>query len=311
MTSVLVIGSHGCGLTTFVGLLYTAQVRFATEVGERFRFHADRASLHQLQSVYADLGAGRFPTQDVDWDEHALSFVLYFRSGRGFSLFERRGPGRVPAGAVEIRVGGISTEEVAELHDHDALVTEGTRQLLHAQVVVALLDAGRLVAEAGAPGAYLRTETDRQLAAALDLVGTYRAVEPKRAARVLHPLFVVTKADRWSSEVQAQLGAPSGPPVGWSAEVRSRVGDARLARHLPTAHRWLTTYGGKPTLSIAPSRWFFSLVKVEEGGETPRIARRSRIPVGGWEPEYPYSEYRALLEHLGALSEHLPPPGAG
>jgi hypothetical protein len=50
-------------------------------------------------------------------------------------------------------------------------------------------------------------------------------------------------------------------------------------------------------------------LRIESGEGGPRIARRSRFPIGSWEPEYPYEEYRALIEHLGELSQRLPDVG--
>jgi len=88
MTSALVVGDRGSGLTTFVGLLYTAQVRLGTEEADEFRFHADRESIRQLEAIYGELGAGRFPERDVNWEEHPLS--LSSDSGTGSS---EAGPG--------------------------------------------------------------------------------------------------------------------------------------------------------------------------------------------------------------------------
>jgi len=48
MNSALIVGDQGSGLTTFVGLLYTAQVRLGTEAADKFRFHADRDTIQQL-----------------------------------------------------------------------------------------------------------------------------------------------------------------------------------------------------------------------------------------------------------------------
>ncbi|HYB79157.1 MAG TPA: hypothetical protein VEG66_05300, partial [Thermoplasmata archaeon] len=64
MGSALVVGDRGSGLTTFVGLLYAAQLRLGTEERDEFRFSADRETIRQLEGIYGELVAGRFP----EWD---------------------------------------------------------------------------------------------------------------------------------------------------------------------------------------------------------------------------------------------------
>lgn len=304
MTSALVVGSRGAGLTTFIGLLYTAQVRFGTEEGDTFRFHTDRETLRQLDAFYGDLGAGRFPTRDVNWDEHPLSFVLSFRTGR-FRLFARHGR-KGGADPASVRVGGISTEELAELSEHDAILGELTRQLLHSQVVIPLLDASRLHREPAGGGSSPPSVHDAQLAATLDLLGRYLSTEPSPKARTMYPLFVLTKFDQCPGTTRAQLGAPPGPPVTWPVDTRRAVGEHILERYLPTTQTFLASSGCGAPLLIMPPEWYFSSLRLEEGREVPRIARRSLAPVGGWEPEYPYEEYRALIERLGGLAQRLP-----
>jgi hypothetical protein len=305
VTSAVIVGARGSGLTTFIGLLYTAQVRFGTEAGDEFRFHVERETLQQLNEIYGELGAGRFPTHDVDWDEHSLSFVLSFRASR---LLRWRRPGRNAEGSgnAQVRVGGITTEELAELREHDAVVGESTRLLFHSPVVLPLVDASRLrVEDAGSPTSS-PAGYDAQLAATLDLLAKYLSTEPERKAREMHPLFVLTKFDLCPAATRDRLGAPAGPVAAWSEEVRRAVGQRILERCLPRTGAFLAASDRASPVRIAPPRWYFSSLRVEEGGEVPHIARRSRAPVGGWEPEYPYEEYRALIERLGQLARHLP-----
>jgi len=306
VTSAVIVGARGSGLTTFIGLLYTAQVRFGTEEGDTFRFHVERETLRQLNAVYGELGAGRFPTHDVDWEEHSLSFVLSFRASR---VRRWRRPGRngeSGAGNARVRVGGITTEELAELREHDAVVGESTRLLFHSPVVLPLVDASRLRLEdsgsaTSGPGGY-----DAQLAATLEFLARYLSTEPERKAREMHPLFVLTKFDVCSAATRDRLGTPPGPVATWSEDARRAVGQRILERCLPRTGAFLAASARAGPVRIAPPQWYFSSLRLEEGGEVPRIARRSRAPVGGWEPEYPYEEYRALIERLGWLARHLP-----
>jgi hypothetical protein len=306
VSSALVVGDRGSGLTTFVGLLYTAQVRLGTEEADEFRFHADRETIRRMEGIYGELGAGRFPERDVNWEEHPLSFVLGFRNGR-FPRFAGRGGNEEGGfGTVRVQVGGISTQEMVELGEHDAVLEEPTRRLLRGQVVIALVDASRLLpAHDGSPSPLLG-EYDARLAATFRLLGQFLSAERNRKSRTMHPLFVLTKFDRCPRATLDQLRAPAGPPAAWPTDARQEVGRKVLERYLPGTLRFLQASSRGAYASVEAPQWYFSGLQLSVGVGTPRIERRSRVPFGGWEPEYPFEEYRALIERLGWLAQRLP-----
>ena len=45
MCPAAILGDRACGKTTFLGLLYAAQVKYGTRVVDSFRFHAPLQSL--------------------------------------------------------------------------------------------------------------------------------------------------------------------------------------------------------------------------------------------------------------------------
>jgi hypothetical protein len=302
----LIVGDRGSGLTTFVGLLYTAQVRLGTEEADEFRFHADRGTIRQLEGIYGELGAGRFPERDANWEEHPLSFVLGFRNGRFRSMAARGGTDEGGFGTVRVQVGGISTQELVELRDHDAVLEASTRQLLRSQVVIALVDSSRLLPMPDGSRASPLVQYDARLAATLDLLGRFLSAERNRKSRSMHLLFVLTKLDQCSRETLDQLGAPLGSPVAWPTSFRKGLGRKVLERYLPATLRFLTAPRRGGYVVVESPYWYFSGLQLSNGGGVPRIVRRSLAPIGGWEPEYPFEEYRGLIERLGWLAQRLP-----
>jgi hypothetical protein len=301
MSSALVLGEPGSGLTTFVGLLYTAQVRLGTEEADEFRFHAERESIRHLETIYGELGAGRFPTHDPRGEERPLTFVFGFRHGK------LRGIGRgssEPEGGfdtVEVQVSGMLTDAVAELRRRDAVLDAGTLRALRSQVVVPLLDANLLAAEPAASAA-----RDEQLAGTLGVLAAFLAAERDRRARRMFPLFVVTKADTLTLETLRRLDAPGGTPSSWSVGARRAFGARLLRAYFPETARFLEAPRRRSGLVVAPPEWFFSSLGTESADPEHRIQRRSRSPVGGWEPVYPFEEYRALIETVGRIARRVP-----
>ncbi len=309
MSSALILGDRGSGLTTFVGLLYTAQVRLGSDRADGFRFSADRESIRRLQDIYVALGDGRFPENDIDWVEQPLSFVFGFRRSRFAWLGRGRNGPDGGFDTVRIQVGGLPVDEVAELRNHDAVLDGLTRRLLRSPIVILLVDARGLTPDPAGIGELPMRRYDLVLAQTLDLLRKFHAAERGRRRTRMCPVFVVTKFDQLIPGPLDGLEVPRGPPERWTPDARKAVGDRLLVRHLPETGRVLLAHPSGGGLVSAP-KWFFSGVETEEAvsGE-PRIVRRLRSPAGGWEPSYPLEEYRGLLNLLGRLAHRLPDEG--
>ncbi len=301
MSSALILGDLGSGLTTFVGLLYTAQLRYGTESEDTFRFSAERETIRRLEAIYGELGAGRFPGAEVNWDEHPATFVLAFRPGRLTGL-GRTAPARDGFETVRVQVGGLAAQEVAELAEHDAVLEATTRRLFGSRVVLALVDASRLVDAPEDPRSKLLARYDRHLATALSVVARYRAALPHRRDRVLEVIFVLTKFDRFAPDARNELGLPPAPGPGRRQAERTAWGARLVARYLPQVHAFLFAPEKPSGIRILPQRWFYSGLKTEPAADGARVARRSLAPWGGWEPEYPFEEYRGLIESLASAA---------
>ena len=310
MGSALVVGDRGSGLTTFLGLLYAAEVRLGTEESDEFRFSADRETIRRLESVYGELVAGRFPQEDSDWEEHPIEFVLAYRDGRrglfGRSVSDRRGEFRT----VSVRVGGMPAAELSELVDHDAVLSETTRRLLRSRIVIPLVDASRLPPTTDAHVHPDLLRYDRWLCRNFVLLRSFVAAEPRRKSRVLHPLFVVTKFDRLPEETRAELGVPAGPAASWPGRTGQELGSRILSRYLPETARGLVRASEDEKVKVDDPSWFYSSLELAPGTEPPRIVRRSRIPAAGWEPSYPFEEYRRLVHRIAELARRTSSPEA-
>ena len=288
MASALILGERGCGLTTFIGLLYTAQVRLGTESADLFRFHAERESIRQMEAVYGELGAGRFPAADVDWEQHPLSFVFGFRKGPA-GWIPRSGASEEGFTTVRFQVGGMPAEIVSELRDHDAVLDPGTLRLLRSPILIPIVDGAWLVPDRSSIAGLPLARYDQHLAATLDLLRRFLAADRNRRARQMFPLFVVTKSDRVRPETWHSLGAPDGAPEQWSAEARRQVGEDVLEGYLPATGKFLSQVT-RDGVRLSRPDWYFSGLRTEEKGDELRILRRRISPWSGWEPEYPFAE---------------------
>src|SRR2546428_13112119 len=78
------LGDRASGKTTFLGLLYTAQVKYGTGVQDDFRFHAPIQSLNIMSPGYQGMKDGRFPNATRKEEITDLGFVFgYLRKAVG------------------------------------------------------------------------------------------------------------------------------------------------------------------------------------------------------------------------------------
>ncbi|HEV2167204.1 MAG TPA: hypothetical protein VGS23_09575, partial [Thermoplasmata archaeon] len=181
-----------------------------------------------------------------------------------------------------------------------------TRRLLRSQIVLPLIDASALSPEPSDIAGLPMARYDGILARTFTLLGKFLSAEPERRARRMYPLFVVTKFDRIAPGALRRLTAPPGTPAGWTEQVRAEVGARLLATYLPETTKVLVRKSPGAVQHDAPL-WYFSRLTTEERGGEIRIVRRARPPLGGWEPEYPYEEFRALLLRMSEIAHRLPP----
>jgi hypothetical protein len=311
MSSALVLGDHGSGVTTFIGLLYTAQVRYGIESEDSFRFHADRETIRMLQDIYGSIGDGHFPELEVDWERRPLSFILGFRRKGLTGMGGSRGKPDEEFDRVRIQVGGLPVEEIAELRDFDAVLDAPTRRLLRSPILIPLIDSTLLGSENLSPAARRIAKYDATLAKTLELLKSFLAAAQRKRERQLFPLFVATKFDQIDANVLRILHAPADAPTTWSQNEKMDLGQRLLVQYLPQTARTLVT-DRHTKLHLASPVWFFTGVRTELSAENGlRIRRRLRIPHGGWEPEYPFEEFRSFIDRLGVLARRLPPGDEG
>ncbi len=304
MSQAIIISDRGSGVTTFLGLLYAALVRWGSRAEEGFGVHASPRSIRALKDVYACLMEGHFPSEAVKYRRTDLSFVLGYSSlGRGWLSAPHR-----PS---ELALHVTSLESIAELQGQGFVWDQGLRERLASQVVVLLVDASRIPVDPAAlteRSFHPWRKFDAMAGSALALLETYQRTDRLRRRARIHPIVVLTKLDLLPRELRVgTLGGIVPSPIATAA--RAAWGEDLLASRLPQTWGVLTE-GGHGVRFERPL-WFTSWVGVESGSEGERrVRRRQTAAVGGWEPEYPYNEFESLLAHLQKLSDRVGDPVA-
>src|SRR5207247_11458020 len=111
------LGDRASGKTTFLGLLYAAQVKYGTGVQDDFRFHAPLASLNVMSAVYEGMKDARFPSATLKEEITELGFIFgYLRKVVGKLPYYVRQQNWVgPFSTLRFSAYDVSGEAIEEL----------------------------------------------------------------------------------------------------------------------------------------------------------------------------------------------------
>ncbi len=304
MFRVAIVGDHGSGKTTFLGLLYAALVSAGSGQEDRLRFHVAYESLDEITALFQRLMSGGFPDGTIKEGLHELRLELdASASGRGIlrRIGSRKGTSD-HAAAVHFSLPGSLDETSPGLQHGSTFGTGRWREALDADVLILMVDATKLAAKDAAAKARPLAAYDGRLEALFLAVQRWRS----RGGRpLLHPVFVLSKFDAVRPDVLKAASLEAAPPIVGKDGPRATYGKALLEPNLPRCLALLEGPVGKK-LRFAPPAFVYSRVQTEtrDAGQPERIKLR-RTASGGWEPDCAQDEYVAFLGRIARLSSEV------
>ncbi len=301
MLNVAIVGDHGSGKTTFLGLVYATLVSSGSGKEDDLRFHLAYDSMEEITGLFQRLMSGAFPDSASKEGIHGLTIELDV-PGAGHGLLSRFGSRKRPDGAaktVKLSLPGSLDETKAGLTHGSTFGTGRWRDALDADVVVMMVDSARLAAKGTDPKTGPMAAFDGRLQAMFVAVQRWRS---SGGRPTLHPLFVLSKFDTVGSKILEAANLEPTPPEVGKLGPRAVYAKALLGPNLPRTLALLEGETGKK-LTFTPSRFVFSSVRTESATPgNPEKLKVRRTAVGGWEPDYAKDEYLALLRWLANLA---------
>src|SRR6266566_408979 len=223
------LGDRASGKTTFLGLLYSAQVKYGTGVQDDFRFHAPIQSLNLMSAVYEGMKDGRFPSATLKEEITELGFVFgYLRKVVGKLPYYIRQQNWVqPFSTLRFSAYDVSGEDIEEFIDTGIASRPLIQQLLKSVVVVVLVDCSKMTTEVDTAAYKKMLRYDSTVAKLLVAFQTYKKQEYDRLkdsgvkadAPRIYPAFVLAKFDTLKDDVLARLGLHLMHPVRGGREI--------------------------------------------------------------------------------------------
>jgi hypothetical protein len=321
MCPAAILGDRACGKTTFLGLLYAAQVKYGTRVLDSFRFHAPLQSLRLMSQVYEGMKDARFPGATLKDEMTEIGFVFGYRkaiSGRlPVALKDKNWVN--PFAKLAFAAYDVSGEDVQEFIETGVAASPIIQQLLKSHVVVILVDCSKMTTEIDSPVFRQMLKYDSEVASLLVSLQTYKRQEFQRmktqgltvGSPVIYPAIVLSKFDCVRDEVLVKLGLHRGVPNGEQKRKRKEYAEALLRVFMPQTLSQIR--GGKVAgVNFDQAAYFFSWVRTEtaEAGMqpvgVPRIVRKGFSADGGAEPDFSYDDYVAFIEHFRDVANKVP-----
>ena len=290
----MIVGDRASGKTTFLALLYAAQVKSGSNRADDFRFHVAFESIDEISGVFQQVMSGTFPDSAVKEGIRGITFHLgYRKSGLGI-LSRLRSRGWTPGTPASLRFVLLRNleEEMDRFRKGSSLTNAMLRDVLDCEAIAILVD-GRTLALA---------DEDRQLGALGKYDGAVEALltamqgsRGRGSRRSLHPIFVFTKFDSVDPKALHAANVDGAPPEVKKTGLRTAYADALLDHNLPNTMARVRAPNPRGATFTTPS-YFFSWVRTDAAatGRRERIRLR-RSEGGGWEPDYSKDEYLALL----------------
>ncbi len=301
MLRVAIVGDHGSGKTTFLGLLYAALVSSGSGREDELRFHVAYDSLDEVTALFQRMMSGGFPDTTTKEGLHELRVELdAARAGHG--LLSRIGSRKGAAGpspTIHFSLPGSLDEASPGLHQGSTFGTGKWRDALDADVVAVLVDSTKLAPKGADPKSGPARAYDGRVEALLVAVQRWRS---SGGRAVLHPVFVFSKFDSVPPAFLEAANLEATPPAAAKTGPRSLYGKVLLEPNLPRTLAMVRAPAGKK-LRFAPPSYVFSGVRTETKGSPPHEQiRLRRTESGGWEPDYSKGEYLAFLDEVAKVA---------
>lgn len=301
MLQVIIVGDRDSGKTTFLGLLYSSQVRSGSDAADDFRFHVAIESIDEISGVFQQLMSGSFPDSHSKEGIHEMRFHIGYRKP-GFGIRWRpRSRGWTPADSTSLHLILMRNlaEEISRFLKGSSLANVKLRDVLASDAIVILVDSRKLAV----------TEEGRELGPIgkydSDVHSLLTAIQRSRehsGRQWLHLIFIFTKFDSVDPEALRVAKVEGEPPKVKKTGPRTAYGQALLDHNLPKTMARVRALEPRGLKFTKPS-YFFSWVRTEEAAPGRRERVRLRhAGAAGWEPDYSKDEYHALLERLSKIA---------
>ena len=307
--SVSIIGTRGCGKSTFIGLLYQGMERYSNINPEDFIYYITSEVGDKIYDIRNNMLKGEYPAATTRHQLEQLNFLMGFKPKmhekiihlvKNFSSFGKYGD---YLGMI-MSVYDISGEDIQE-YKRIKTLNENIKKIFDSNIVVVIIDCALLTNSTKGRKYNLMLEYDKEVAVILSAYVEYRARDKMKEK--LHPIFILAKMDAMDSEIRNQYGVDRLEKT-YDPEIAQEIGNQLMKSYLSATRAAM--YGAqKVGIPLEDSKFFMSWVEETriDGTTEATDAPTLRVVKPKFDSEqarniYPEHMYEAFLNHIRELS---------
>ncbi|MFW3146977.1 MAG: hypothetical protein ACMUIE_09220 [Thermoplasmatota archaeon] len=265
---VCLAGLEDSGKRVLLSLLYGSMIRYSEEKRSGFRFSTSTKHQVVFGENYNNLRGGLWPYKPYP---DQISITMRFRE-LGISAWLKKNIARKEI-TTQSNIN-FSIHDVERIKDEDVWEDDikKLKELPGAKLTLLVFDIPSLKKDTGSLERFEKV---------------FRKTIDWRGSKT-KPAVIFTMCDKLKSKKLEKLGIPQGIPDIKKIEERKKVGHALIKEGLPSMNKLLKSY--------SPEFFFLGIEteRDEDDKELPKVN-----PDIESELEYPYEEYKALIQFIG------------
>ncbi len=310
-----VLGDRGCGKTTFLALLYAAQVKYTNEPvnKDNFRFYATPSSLNFMGDMYNHMRSGGWPEATMKGQQTKVSFLFGFKKLTHGALpsWIQKQDWIKPFLTIKFSVYDVAGEDVNDIiRTPDGVFSEDlpeeVKNLLESRILVVLIDASRVNAKPRSKPYIDMIEYDKKTATLISIIAKYNSKKEDPKQRKIYPIFVFTKFDTIADHILEGMHLKEKPPEYKNQDERQAYSET-IMRNFYGQTLALVKGGRLMNVSFDQAAYFYSEIATEFNDMGAPIPTIKVMDEGvGHELDYSYMEYRWFIDHFKKIANSMP-----
>ncbi len=238
---VSIIGTRGCGKSTFIGLFLQTIERVTAKNPKQFIFFIKSETGEAVYELRNHLLGGEYPPSNPPSDNTRIQFILGYRPKIGKRLFTKK---------KDKWVGSIfevyDASSVLMEHDGIGRLSRKLRFLFDSKILGFIVDASKItITEAGERYDEM-LRYDKELSSLFSTLLKNRDLTEKEMQ--LQPIIIFTKVDAMENELKEKVDIKR--ILGeYSEDGATEIGDTLFESYLKDSYKIISDYGKKYYLS--------------------------------------------------------------
>lgn len=306
--NVAIIGEKDSGKTTFLILLYAAQIKYSDVSEGEFRFYINPQSIKIISEEYNRMQLGSWPSDKLITRVGGVSF-LYGREDSSainsiMKIFGK--PKSIPTITLNFSIYDFSDSELSEIVNSNIMkfmnISKRVESLLSTRVLIIIIDSSKLKRTRFSQENAKKRITDQNIEAGKNS-DTYISNALTNISRynrdIIYPIFVFTKFDLIDPRVLFDLKLPKKPPAINNLTNRKKFAERLLTKFYPNTLKMIK---GDKKMNYDGHCFFTKIAtqKNSDGSLSPALKPKREF---GYELDCSYQEFNGFIEYIENISE--------